>query len=238
MESFFSTEAERALMGISEDANRLFAQPFSHQLELLGTPFLDVDNSLWAHAHTSDTGLDYFHPAGPPGDLFLGLGISGPPSSAPTLTFESGSRYSGKSRSPSPHRDLSSYGTLSPTTNTWRCAYPGCSSKALFARPCDLRKHFHRHSKAFFCRYDGCPQSEALATMAEPQPFTAPSSNGGKSIGPSAGFSSQKDRARHEAKHNPGIVCEWDGCDRKFSRRDNMLDHLRRIHGKPYKLQE
>lgn len=55
------------------------------------------------------------------------------------------------------------------------------------------------------------------------------------------GFSSNKDRARHEAKHDPRIRCEWRGkdargvevrCDRVFSRTDNMKDHVRRIHVK------
>lgn len=51
------------------------------------------------------------------------------------------------------------------------------------------------------------------------------------------GFSSKKDRARHEAKHNPRILCEWVGeagerCGRRFSRVDNMKDHVRRIHKK------
>ncbi|KAJ5718937.1 uncharacterized protein N7483_010019 [Penicillium malachiteum] len=101
--------------------------------------------------------------------------------------------------------DLSRYGI--PTSDgAWRCAHPGCTSQAVFRRGCDLRKHFNRHRKHLFCRHEGCPQSRQ------------------------GGFSSKKDRARHEAKHNPGIVCEWDGCGRVFSRVDNMKDHVRRIH--------
>ncbi|KAF3005132.1 hypothetical protein E8E13_010327 [Curvularia kusanoi] len=46
------------------------------------------------------------------------------------------------------------------------------------------------------------------------------------------GFSSKKDLARHEAKHNPGVLCDWAGCDRVFSRVDNMRDHVKRIHHK------
>jgi hypothetical protein len=103
--------------------------------------------------------------------------------------------------------DLSNYGI--PTGDgTWRCAYPGCSSQAVFNRGCDLRKHFNRHRKHLFCRYEGCPQSAK------------------------SGFSSKKDRARHEAKHNPGVLCEWEGCAKVFSRVDNMKDHVRRIHRK------
>ncbi|KAL2849153.1 hypothetical protein BJY01DRAFT_246058 [Aspergillus pseudoustus] len=110
-------------------------------------------------------------------------------------------------------KDLSLYGTPHPThPGTWSCAYPGCTSPALFRRGCDLRKHYNRHRKHLFCRVEGCPQAN--------------SSN------PGAGFSSKKDRDRHEAKHNPGIVCEWagEGCTRVFSRVDNMKDHVRRIH--------
>ena len=137
------------------------------------------------------------------------------------------------SRSTSPASNLSSspsaaslrtYGTLVASSTeanvpqTWRCAYPGCTSRALFTRGCDLRKHYNRHSKHLFCRVDGCPQAE---------------SKDGSSG--SVGFSSKKDRARHEAKHNPGISCEWrdlhgEGCGRVFSRVDNMKDHVRRIH--------
>lgn len=103
------------------------------------------------------------------------------------------------SRSMSPSSpDLRAYGY--PNKNgTWSCAYPGCTSRAVFTRGCDLRKHHKRHTKSFFCRHEGCPQS-----------------TGG-------GFSSKKDLARHEAKHNPGVLCDWDGCDRVFSRVDNMV---------------
>ena len=91
---------------------------------------------------------------------------------------------------------------------SWRCAHPGCTSQAVFTRGCDLRKHFRRHTKSLFCRHEDCPQSTE------------------------GGFSSKKDRDRHEAKHKPGVPCQWEGCERKFSRVDNMKDHVRRIHGK------
>ncbi|KAL4929320.1 putative C2H2 transcription factor [Aspergillus undulatus] len=110
-------------------------------------------------------------------------------------------------------KDLTLYGTPSPThPGTWRCAYPSCTSPSLFRRGCDLRKHYNRHRKHLFCRHDGCPQANPAI--------------------PGAGFSSKKDRDRHEAKHNPGIRCEWasEGCTRVFSRVDNMKDHVRRIH--------
>lgn len=127
--------------------------------------------------------------------------ISSTASPAPTLSdFESKA-----SSPPFNPADLTRYG-IPAGDGVWRCAHPGCTSQALFRRGCDLRKHFNRHRKHLFCRHEGCPQSKQ------------------------GGFSSKKDRARHEAKHNPGIVCEWDGCGRVFSRVDNMKDHVRRIH--------
>lgn len=104
-----------------------------------------------------------------------------------------------------PLPDLHAVGVPNPN-GTWSCAYPGCTSKAVFSRGCDLRKHHKRHTKSFFCRHLDCPQS-----------------SGG-------GFSSKKDLARHEAKHNPGVYCDWEGCHRVFSRVDNMRDHVKRIH--------
>ncbi|KAF2277546.1 uncharacterized protein EI97DRAFT_297107 [Westerdykella ornata] len=131
-------------------------------------------------------------------------------SSAGGLEVPRSSRSS-PSRSVSPGSpDLRAYGI--PNKNgTWSCAYPGCTSKAVFSRGCDLRKHHKRHTKSFFCHYEGCPQS-----------------TGG-------GFSSKKDLQRHEARHNPGVLCEWEGCDRVFSRVDNMRDHVKRIHQKVHR---
>jgi hypothetical protein len=103
--------------------------------------------------------------------------------------------------------DPTNYGTQNPN-GTWSCAYPGCSSRVSFTRACDLRKHFNRHKKSLFCRFENCPQANE------------------------GGFSSKKDRDRHEASHNPQIQCEWEGCGRIFSRVDNMKDHVRRIHKK------
>lgn len=155
------------------------------------------------------------------------------PSSAPS-TYSADSNAESSSASSS----LLAYGVPVPQsrlsgTQTWRCAYPGCTSRALFTRGCDLRKHFNRHSKHLFCRVEGCPQSEAGA-LAKSSGRRGSVSGGG---GGASGFSSKKDRARHEAKHNPGIRCEWRGpegeeCGRVFSRMDNMKDHVRRIHRK------
>lgn len=115
-----------------------------------------------------------------------------------TMSSPQGSR-SRRSRSTSPSSaDLRNYGYLNKQ-GTWSCAYPGCASRAVFTRGCDLRKHHKRHMKSFFCSHEGCPQA-----------------SGG-------GFSSKKDLARHEAKHNPKILCDWKGCERVFSRVDNMV---------------
>lgn len=242
MSGFLSSQAERVLLGETDDS-QLFDQQF---MESIATPFVD-ENSNWAHAHESPSGHDYFHPQAympsmtttaahidPSATLSIdpttgyyidqSAGYHSGPSVAsstdiqPNPYMQSGlpmtssgsfafppNTSSSPSRSTSPHApDLSSYGSLNADKRTWRCAYPGCSSKAVFVRPCDLRKHFNRHSKQFFCRHENCPQSTQ------------------------GGFSSKKDRARHEAKHNPGVECEWEGCDRIFSRVDNMRNHMQR----------
>ena len=183
-------------MGAEEDAKLLFNQ---QPIPELATPYVD-EESNWAHAHTSPSGLEYFHPQ----PQVMKSETAEGSAARSTLVAPSASS-STASRSPSPHPpDLYEYGTLNADQRTWRCAYPGCHSKAMFVRPCDLRKHFHRHSKNFFCRHEDCPQSRE------------------------GGFSSKKDRARHETKHNPGVPCEWEGCDRIFSRLDNMRNHMNR----------
>jgi hypothetical protein len=83
----------------------------------------------------------------------------------------------------------------------WRCKHEGCTSKKSFTRACDLRKHFRLHEKSFFCSKPDCPWSRI-------------------------GFSLRKDCRRHEASHKPDIECPADGCDRTFSRSDNMVRFL------------
>ena len=111
-----------------------------------------------------------------------------------------------RSFSPGNPSDLQNFGYPLGDGTSWRCAYPGCTSTAIFTRGCDLRKHFRRHTKSHFCSVEGCSAARE------------------------GGFSSRKDRDRHEAKHRPNIACEWHGCDKVFSRVDNMKDHVRRIH--------
>lgn len=103
------------------------------------------------------------------------------------------------SRSSSPKASEMSKWGRRQEQGTWRCAYPGCTSKSIFRRGCDLRKHYRRHKKSLFCRHTGCKQAT------------------------DGGFSSEKDRARHEAKHDPRVACDWLGCSRVFSRVDNMV---------------
>ena len=217
MAGFLSSEALGALAGKEEDLYHLF----NTTSQDIYTPFVDED-SRWFHAHTSPSGHDYFHVKSTHAhvdyDPHFGTSNSSPlsvlSSSRASMSMPSTRSHScsypssrSRSRSTSPQTsDLHNYGILNADNRTWRCAYPSCSSKAIFVRPCDLRKHFHRHSKDFFCRHEGCPQRTE------------------------GGFSSRKDRARHEAKHNPGVECEWEGCERIFSRVDNMKDHIRRIH--------
>ena len=91
---------------------------------------------------------------------------------------------SSDSRSTSPNpADLYNFGFPLPDGRSWRCAYPNCTSQARFTRGCDLRKHYRRHTKPFFCRHEECPQSSE------------------------GGFSSRKDRDRHESKVPPVPLC-------------------------------
>ncbi|KAK3115593.1 hypothetical protein LTR53_004899 [Teratosphaeriaceae sp. CCFEE 6253] len=92
-------------------------------------------------------------------------------SSAPSLS------HSDVSRSVSPSASEMAKWGYKNANSSWSCGYPGCASKSTFNRGCDLRKHYKRHTKSLFCRHDGCPQATE------------------------GGFSSKKDRARHEAKH-------------------------------------
>lgn len=126
------------------------------------------------------------------------------PSSEPTACSAPSSLKSPQQRS------LAAYGLPAPTTDTsaaqmWRCAYPGCTSKMIFSRGCDLRKHFKRHSRHLFCRIEGCLQSDIGAT-AQAEGCSSGSPH-------KLGFSNARDRARHEAKHSPAIVCEWKNSD-------------------------
>lgn len=219
--SFFSYEAERALEGDSETAQRLFLSSTTQSQYSLST---EAPTTRAIGPYSISGGYSVNHPYmtypaySQPGDPYAASqtftnspphasfpsGPMGSPQYPSTGNFQQPTYGSSRSESPDPG-DLTNYGIQNPD-GTWSCGYPGCSSHVVFTRACDLRKHFNRHNKYLFCRYDGCPQATE------------------------GGFSSKKDRARHEAKHNPEVMCEWEGCDRIFSRVDNMKDHVRRIH--------
>lgn len=213
MSGFLSSEAERALQGEEEEARRLFLQdsgafpPTQHT----GLPYLPSQH--WApEFNPASAGIPFQSSSH---GLTATAHYSTEPwsnSSWSTLrpdAFDDGtSSQPSRSSSPGNPADLQNFGFPLSDGRSWRCAYPGCTSQAVFTRGCDLRKHFRRHTKSLFCRFEGCPQT------AQP------------------GFSSKKDRDRHEAKHAPGVSCEWEGCERLFSRVDNMKDHVRRIHRK------
>ena len=239
MSGFLSSEAERALQAEEEEAQRLFYEAMVHNQQQARRPYPQASSG--AYPPTSRPGLPYIQqpawsttygssaatnysvmqqtPIVPSSPYVL------PSSSEPeewsssswnTLHPEgfqgprsratSGSDYS-RSSSPNP-AELHNFGYPLADGRSWRCSHPGCTSQAVFTRGCDLRKHFRRHTKSFLCRHEGCSQSIE------------------------GGFSSKKDRDRHEAKHRPGIPCQWEGCERIFSRVDNMRDHVRRVHRK------
>ncbi|KAJ6783754.1 hypothetical protein PWT90_03394 [Aphanocladium album] len=88
-----------------------------------------------------------------------------------------------------------------------RCPHQSCNSTAVFRRQCDLDKHYRLHFRHYFCRVPGCAQADSKTSL---------------------GYSTAKDRNRHESSHNPSLTCEH--CTRVFSRMDNLRDHCRRLH--------
>lgn len=238
MSGFFSSEAEMALTAEEQETQYLFYQTM---VEEEHNRRLAQQGPSTSSAETSSSGPTYssrqqlsgqfrssqmpIHPVRHNSNPMISSPYQPILPSSPYLTAPSGSSWqtlrphehegssraaSSGSRSPSPNpSELHNFGYPAPDGKSWRCAHPGCTSQATFTRGCDLRKHFRRHTKSLFCRHEGCPQSREK------------------------GFSSKKDRDRHEASHQPGVACEWKGCERIFSRVDNMKDHVRRIHQRP-----
>ena len=217
MSGFLSSEAERALMGEEEEARRLFYSDPLNNPPPPGHPAYQGQNSAsfvpsqrWTPSYSPgpsgppmrDRSSSVARPSPFPAESWSNNSWS---SLHPDDIDDSSSQVS-RSSSPGNPSDLQNFGYPLGDGTSWRCGYPGCTSQAVFTRGCDLRKHFRRHTKTLFCRYKGCPAATE------------------------GGFSSRKDRDRHEAKHQPDIPCEWRGCDRVFSRVDNMRDHVRRIH--------
>ena len=213
---FLSSEAERALMGEEEEARRLFRRDAAGKsIAATNTQAPYAPQQTWPSgwnlqgSSMQPAANPYIVPSSPysaepwPQQTWQTLHPDNLDGSSPA-----GISDISRSSSPNNPADLQNFGHPLPDGRSWRCAHPGCTSQATFTRGCDLRKHFRRHTKSLFCRHEDCPQSTE------------------------GGFSSKKDRDRHEAKHRPGVPCEWEGCDRKFSRVDNMKDHVRRIHRK------
>ena len=217
MSGFLSSDAERALQGEEEEARRLFYSDPSNNPPPPGYPVYQgqqtvpmVPSQRWppnygpGPSNRQIPGPSMASP-GLPFDSAGGQSSMSWTSLHPNDVYESSTQLS-RSPSPGSPSDLPNFGDPTGDGTSWKCAYPGCTSHAIFTRRCDLRKHYRRHSKTLFCRHQGCPSATE------------------------GGFSSRKDRDRHEAKHRPDIPCEWPGCDRVFSRVDNMKDHVRRIH--------
>lgn len=96
---------------------------------------------------------------------------------------------------------------ISPTSKGWQCPHPSCASKTIFTRQCDFNKHYRLHLPRFACRVPSCHHGDAKPRM----------------------FASRKDRNRHEAAHSRSLSCNL--CTGIFSRRDNLRDHCRKVHG-------
>ncbi|KAL8812492.1 MAG: hypothetical protein Q9223_000098 [Gallowayella weberi] len=226
MSGFFSSEAERALMGEEEEARRLFySDPLNHPPPP-GYPVYQgqqnvpvVPSQRWPPSYPNYPSYPTYSPGPSNAAMQQGSPSGARPSPYPTQSSSTTSRLSlnpdeiddsssqySLSSSPGNPSDLPNFGYPLGDGTSWKCAYPGCVSPAVFTRGCDLRKHYRRHTKTLFCRDEHCPAATE------------------------GGFSSRKDRDRHEASHRPDIPCEWRGCDRVFSRVDNMKDHVRRIH--------
>lgn len=88
---------------------------------------------------------------------------------------------------------------------------PECRSPRGFRRRCDLHKHLKTHSKHLSCEYatQGCLKK----------------------------FSTSKDMKRHADSVHRGKkdhrceLCIQQGADGMFSRKDNLRDHQKRVHG-------
>ncbi|MCJ1272475.1 hypothetical protein MMC21_000261 [Puttea exsequens] len=245
MSGFLSPEAEAALMGDQDGTRRIYHQNHGQNPRMAprysrSPNYPQFTTTPTMTSASSRVPMTYAPPAqytqwsGSSGTPYPSLGpeqygrVQYPPTSTPIVPsspYTADPQYSNagwpalhpdnlqassdNSRSVSPNpADLSNFGYLLPDGRTWRCAYPNCTSQATFTRGCDLRKHYHRHTKTLYCSYEDCAQSKE------------------------GGFSSKKDRDRHESRHAPKIRCTHKGCDRIFSRADNMKDHVRRIHGK------
>lgn len=97
---------------------------------------------------------------------------------------------------------------INSTSEGWQCPHPSCTSKTMFTRQRDFDKHYRLHFPRFACRAPNCQLGDGKPRM----------------------FALRKDRDRHEAAHNPSLSCNF--CGGIFSRRDNLRDHCRKVHGR------
>ena len=214
MSGFFSRGAEAALSAQEAEARRNLYRTTAHDPFLAERASRSPYQQQWmtvqhpamtsAHSHTSpdafSTPVQYSSwPSLNPNAFARGQYAPPAPHVLPSSPYSSEQHWpvapwptlhpddvnaSSDSRSTSPNpADLHNFGFPLPDGRSWRCAYPNCTSQVAFTRGCDLRKHYRRHTKSLFCRHEECPQSRE------------------------GGFSSRKDRDRHESKVRPVVSC-------------------------------
>ncbi|KAF8542954.1 hypothetical protein BDD12DRAFT_875474 [Trichophaea hybrida] len=99
----------------------------------------------------------------------------------------------------------------------YRCSSARCRFTA--SSPEQLTRHQQKHLKIHYCRFTPCPRTE--------------------------GFATPNDRERHEKSIHKIPGCYWKCLDnncgsygKEFSRRDNLKDHLKRMHPVPEGMSE
>lgn len=214
MSGFLSREAEAVLSAQEAEARHNFYRATAHDSRLAerasGSPYQQqwttalhpamTSAQLQTSPHVFSTPAQYVSgPSLNPNAFARGQYAPSAPHVVPSSPYSSEQHWpnipwptlhpeevevSSDSRSASPNpADLHNFGFPLPDGRSWRCAYPSCTSQAAFTRGCDLRKHYRRHTKSLFCRHEDCPQSRE------------------------GGFSSRKDRDRHESKVLPVHSC-------------------------------
>ncbi|KAL9014287.1 MAG: hypothetical protein Q9173_001070 [Seirophora scorigena] len=113
MSGFFSSEAERALMGEEEEARRLCYFDPLNLLPPPGHPAYQRQHNL--PVVPSQSPWSSFHPDN---------------------INDTSSQFS-RASSPGNPSDLQNFGYPLSDGTSWKCAYSGCSSQAIFTRGCD-----------------------------------------------------------------------------------------------------
>ena len=110
------------------------------------------------------------------------------------------SSSTGTKESPSPTLPSSGEDPATPTLH--RCSFRGCQAGP-FRRPCDLTKHTMSHIKKWKCCYPSCKST----------------------------FGTPKDKNRHiNTVHKQRKPYSCAHCSKPFGRRDNLWDHVTRVH--------